>query len=185
MTSALPIRRKPEIDDRPCFLCGKTIVFATKARTFGEGHVYAIAIHPETKEFRWTHALCGVNHHVAGRRRRRAIVCANCGLPLVGEHMNSSGERFTYEQIVAAAPNADARAAIDVGASYGVGGWAQCRDGGLYVRGRDPLSERPASSLDVPLPDDVDFPSEALNGEEEEDSEHPSDAEADGHSPPF
>lgn len=181
-TTSTVIRTKPEIDERPCFVCEKTIIFGA-TRTVGESHAYAMTIHPTTGEWRWIHALCGLNKHTSTKRRIRWVTCATCGLPLRGDHMLVSGEMFRYEQLVAAAPNDAARAAIDVGVSYHVGGYAQCRDGGEFVRGRDIYTETRAKRTH-PL-DDADFhDSEATYDEE---AEHPSDVEDDfsGYKPPF
>lgn len=178
--NAAPIRSKPETDDRPCFVCDKVILFGS-TRTQGESHTYAMAIHPVTGEWRWIHAVCGLNKHTSTKRRLRWVMCDACGLPLRGDHGNYSGERFTAAQLRAAAP-ADYRASIADDAEYGIGGYAVCRDGGLFVRGRDMYSERPAEKAATLTDlDAAEFPPAAL----EDDGPPPADDRYPEHVPPF
>lgn len=187
-TTAPPPRRAapivsttPEIDDRPCFVCDTPLERKGTGRTMTLEAFAAMAIHPVTGEWRWVHPVCGLNQHVTGKRRRRWTMCATCGLPLKGDHTLASGGAITYAMLVEAAPNDATRAAIEHGAAYAFGVYVQCRDGGLYVRGRDVFSEVPAGKA-TPHMDDDFLDDEATYDDTEA---HPSDVETDEHAPPF
>jgi hypothetical protein len=172
--SAPPIRHAAEKDNRGCLVCSKPILFGS-SRTLGESHTYAMAIHPVTGEWRWIHTVCGLNHHVVGRKRRALLVCANCAEPLT-EH----GKTSAY--VVTVTPADDPTGTIAEPAAYFVGGYAWCRDGGLYVPGRGPTTERPAS--DGPPPDDADA-IDVADVATDDDEPDPIDDERPDHTPPF
>jgi endogenous inhibitor of DNA gyrase (YacG/DUF329 family) len=116
-----PIRTAMEKDERGCPACGKPVDVSGLS-----GHCLMI---DETGEYRYAHTLCGVNHHTEGKKRRAKVMCATCGLPLVGDHMDVGGEVFKAAQIRLAAPEGYE---VPDDASYYVGGFAQCRNGGLF-----------------------------------------------------
>jgi hypothetical protein len=118
-----------ERDRRGCPVCAEPVDLSGL-----NGHCLMI---DETGEFRYGHATCGLNHHTEGKKRRALVMCAQCGLPLIGDHADYSGQVIT-----------DPAAGEYVG--HHVGGYAVCRDGGLFVRGPDAV--RKAKAVEVPPP---------------------------------
>lgn len=133
---APPIRTRLEQDTRGCPVCGKPVDVS--------GLTGSCLMIDETGEFRYAHAMCGLNHHTETKKRLATVLCATCGLPLRDDHANYSGEVITFAMIQAAAPTPESIATLDGTERYAVGGYAVCRDGGLFVRGRDIEADVPA-----------------------------------------